>query len=378
MASLSMLPKLPKWIAPAATQENLEYIRLVNLDLSKFDNPDSRIELARDFYKAFTEEGFITISSHGISSEVWDQQMDLANAAMTMEPQDKVPYEVTPEEDEQGIYVGFKAAGGKGFHKEIDFYNMLLNDPKKERAHPPHLAPYLNETKKVMLYLRNTIQRKLLVLLAMCLEIPEDELLATHQPGASSSEYYRYMSYAPLSEEGILKSRGLFMPGHADWGTFSILFSQPVCALQVLDNSGVFKWVEYVPNVLIVNIGQSLELLTGGLFRATIHRVVTPPQDQKKSLRVGIFYFSRPNDDYPLVPFKNSPVLKRLGRDKPLDPTAIYTAAEFLGAKKHGYLKPDFDLDRPRDATLHEDPFREGDTLPALAEPLVALPGKTI
>ncbi|RDW84618.1 putative clavaminate synthase-like protein [Coleophoma cylindrospora] len=373
MASTISCP-ISKWIPAPSSKERLDYIQLVNLDLSRFDDLEGRQELARDFYKAFTEEGFLTLSGHGISEEVWAQQMDLAYTTMTLPPEEKALYEVTPEEDKQGIYAGFKEAGGKGFHREIDFYNMLLNG-SKERIHPPHLNPYMEETRKVMLHVRDDIQRKLLILLAMCLEMPEEELLATHKPGLSSSEYYRYMSYSPLSEEATIKSRGLFMPGHADWGTFSILFSQPVCALQVLDKTGVFKWVEYIPNVMIVNIGQCLELLTGGLFRATIHRVVTPPQDQKKELRVGIFYFSRPNDDLLIEPLRNSPVLRRLGFDKPLDPNITYTATGFLEAKKNGYLKPDFDFDRPRDAKLHSDPFREGDSFSVLAKPLVAVPG---
>lgn len=70
---------------------------------------------------------------------------------------------------------------------------MLLNDPKKGRAHPPHLAPYMEETRKVMLHVRDEIQRKFFVLLAMCLQIPEDDMLATHVPGESSFEYYRYV-----------------------------------------------------------------------------------------------------------------------------------------------------------------------------------------
>ena len=66
---------------------------MMNLDLSKFDDPQSREELAREFFKAFTEEGFATISGHGISKDVWDEQMDLANVVMTMSPQEKVLYE---------------------------------------------------------------------------------------------------------------------------------------------------------------------------------------------------------------------------------------------------------------------------------------------
>lgn len=119
----------------------MDYIQLANLDLSKFDDPEPRKELAQEFFKAFTEEGFVTVTGHGISEETWDMQMDLANAIMTMSPEDKVAYEgelvecrysttqpssailtitkVTKEEDEQGVYVGFKTAGGLGFHKEV-------------------------------------------------------------------------------------------------------------------------------------------------------------------------------------------------------------------------------------------------------------------
>ncbi len=121
-----------------------------------------------------------------------------------------------------------------------------------------------------------------------------------------------------------------------------------------------------------MNVGQGLEVLTGGLYKATIHRVVTPPADQINQLRVGIFYFSRPNDDYVMLPLTGSPVMKRLGFDKPIDPEHTFTATEFLEAKKHGYMKPDFDHDRPKDAT-HKDPFREGDRFQEI-EPLVHYP----
>lgn len=130
---------------------------------------------------------------------------------------------------------------------------------------------------------------------------------------------------------------------------------------------------QYKPYTLIVNVGQALELLTGGLFPATIHRVVTPPTDQVNFLRVGIYYFSRPNDDYILNPMKDSPILKRLGKDRPLDPTVTYNTAQFLEAKKHGYLKPELDFDRPRDSKMHSDPFHDGDTIKPTEKPLASI-----
>lgn len=73
----------------------MDYIKLQNIDLSRFDDPQARQKLAVQFYDAFTTEGFVTISGHGISEEVWDLQMDLCNTTMTMDPKDKVPYEGT-------------------------------------------------------------------------------------------------------------------------------------------------------------------------------------------------------------------------------------------------------------------------------------------
>lgn len=71
-----------------------------------------------------------------------------------------------------------------------------------------------------------------------------------------------------------------------------------------------------------------------------------------------------------MTPIAGSPVLKRLGFDKPLDPNNIFTATEFLRAKREGYMKPDFDLDRPKEK-MHIDPFRGGDKY-SVTKPLVS------
>lgn len=163
------------------------------------------------------------------------------------------------------------------------------------------------------------------------------------------------MIYNPRTDEDNQRYRDLYLAGHTDWGTFTFLFSQPISALQILDNHGQWKWVQYLPNALVVNVGEALELLTGGFFKATIHRVVKPPVDQVTKKRVGVIYFSRPVNEVPLQPL-DSPLLRRVGRDQPLDPV-VYTMPEYLNARKHGYKRLDFDNDRPREQGVHEDPF---------------------
>ena len=56
-----------------------------------------------------------------------------------------------------------------------------------------------------------------------------------------------------------------------------------------------------------------MEFLSGGQYKATIHRVVQPPVDQRGYERLGAFYFAFPDEDVKLVPLAESPVLQRAG-----------------------------------------------------------------
>jgi isopenicillin N synthase-like dioxygenase len=352
------IPEIPKFVPCAPTKEKLDYVDLVNIDLSKFDDPITRKELAKELLDGVTKHGFLTISNHGIPQDLCEHQVSVAHAVMTLPPDEKAPYEATPEEDARGRYVGFKPAGvlgtKGGFHKTLDHYNILTYDPENHQ-HPAILRPHMNEVNELISIIRAKVLRKLLVLVSMILEVPEEQVAATHAFGKESTEYLRYMIYNPRTEDDNQKYRDLYLAGHTDWGSFTFLFSQPISALQILSSTGEWKWVQYLPQSLVVNVGEALELLTGGLFKATIHRVIKPPADQEREKRIGVIYFARPVDAVNLEPI-DSPLLKRLGIDKPLDET-VYNMADYLNARKHGYKRLDFDHDKPRQDGYHADPF---------------------
>ncbi|KAL3418518.1 hypothetical protein PVAG01_10234 [Phlyctema vagabunda] len=349
---------IPEFTPCPPTKEKLDYVDLVNIDLSKFDDPQTRRTLAKELLDGVTKHGFLTISNHGIPKPLYKSQVSLAHAVMTLPPNEKAPYEATPEEDAKGRYVGFKPAGQLGikggFHKTLDHYNILTYDPENHQ-HPEILRPHMGEVNELISMIRSNILRKLLVLVSMILEVPEETVAASHAFGKESTEYLRYMIYNPRTDDDNHKYRDLYLAGHTDWGSFTFLFSQPISALQILSSSGEWKWVQYLEDSLVVNVGEALELMTGGLFKATIHRVVKPPVDQEREKRIGVIYFSRPVDAHMLQPF-DSPVLKRLGIDKSLD-EKVYNMADYLNARKHGYKRLDFDHDRPRQDGYHADPF---------------------
>ena len=114
----------------------------------------------------------------------------------------------------------------------------------------------------------------------------------------------------------------------SDYIGITILWSQPIAALQMMAPDGKWRWVKHIPNAVVrrtvlyitdfnvvcykvINAGDAMEFLSGGYYKATIHRVVQPPEDQRGYGRLGLFYFTLPNDNVVLAPNRESPVLQK-------------------------------------------------------------------
>ena len=69
-----------------------------------------------------------------------------------------------------------------------------------------------------------------------------------------------------------------------------------------------------------------MEMLSGGFYKGTIHRVTQPPVDQRGYTRVGAYYFAFADDSARLVPFSESPALQRVGIQRRIDDERAPTA----------------------------------------------------
>lgn len=85
----------------------------------------------------------------------------------------------------------------------------------------------------------------------------------------------------------------MYTPGHTDLGTITLLFRQPVAALQILNSENQWKWVKPQDATITINICDALSALTGGYFKSSVHRVHAPPEDQAHIDRLGVLYFAR-------------------------------------------------------------------------------------
>ncbi|KAK4685402.1 hypothetical protein P7C73_g4748, partial [Tremellales sp. Uapishka_1] len=100
----------------------------------------------------------------------------------------------------------------------------------------------------------------------------------------------RVIGYPPLPDG----AEGVSCGSHKDYGCLTFLLADPYpSALQVLSTTQEWINADPLPGCLVVNIGQMWEFWTGGLYPATLHRVV----HRSPTYRVSIPFFFEPNFD---------------------------------------------------------------------------------
>ncbi|KAJ7898077.1 hypothetical protein B0H13DRAFT_2234343 [Mycena leptocephala] len=284
MPSLTV-PPAPRHIAPPTTQEKLDYADLAVIDLSEAQDAKGRAESAIQVSEALRTHGFFTVINHGYTSSQIERMFDVADVPFSgVDSEEKQLY--TAKMEEAGSYQGYKPRQYwvifivNSFSFQIIITSALNRDVTK-RQHPEAVRPFLSEI----------------------------EAFARH---THFNVLHPILSY-PRSQTEELKTKNVWLKGHTDIGSISVLYSRPVSALQILGQDGKWKWVKHIENGLVINAGDTLEFISGGYYKATIHRVVQPPVNQRNFTRLGFFYFCMPDDDVKLVPFANSPVLQRVG-----------------------------------------------------------------
>ncbi|KAG2066337.1 Clavaminate synthase-like protein [Suillus decipiens] len=176
------------------------------------------------------------------------------------------------------------------------------------------LRPFLPELDDFAHHNHFNILHPILRLVALSLELPEETLVERHNFNRTGETTVTFKKWR--SDDAEEKSKNVWLKGHTDTGSITILWSQPIGGLQIMAPDGRWKWVRHINNSLVVNTGDMMRFFTGGYYKPTIHRVIQPPSDQRTYDRLGGYYFVMPDDDVRLLPFGESPVLKRVGIER--------------------------------------------------------------
>ncbi|CAG7917179.1 unnamed protein product [Penicillium olsonii] len=197
----------------------------------------------------------------------------------------------------------------------LEFYSIFKFIPSSERSHPDIIHQYATEIEGFSRHMHENVSFKILRVLALALELPEDQFVDGNRYEDECDSSIRYMLYHARSQQENRTFDNVYFRGHTDKGTLTFLFQQPIAALQIQPKEAEWEYLRIPAGSVAVNIADTLQFLTNGYLKSGFHRVIAPPSDQAHLDRLGLLYFVRPTDKLPWKTL-DSPFLRRNGHGK--------------------------------------------------------------
>ncbi|KAF2166028.1 hypothetical protein M409DRAFT_66921 [Zasmidium cellare ATCC 36951] len=312
-------PFVPEWVPPPVTNEKENFAQLKSIDLSLLDSDDPAVvnNLIQRVKTAIRDDGFLFLENYGVSLEQLHRQFALAQYLYSnISEEDKERLLFDPD---TGRWSGYKHPFGFKRHRAIpdgiEQFNWYKRDWEDLNRVPTCLHPFMDEIESFSNYLTKSVNRRLLTLFSRVLELPDDYLWNNVQShgGPTGEGYFRHALFRPVEKQTAEASKGLRMHGHTDFGLTTLLFSVPISCLQIWGRDEKWYYVPYKSGALVINIGDTLEIVSGGHFKATRHRVFKPPVDQRNSDRLSLVLFNSSVGDLRMSPVASSPLIQREG-----------------------------------------------------------------
>jgi isopenicillin N synthase-like dioxygenase len=228
------------------------------------------------------------------------------------------------------VYRGwFPLQNGQATYKEgIDLGPDLVtgpsavdpSDPLREATPLPDAAglPGWQERTREYYLAMTRLSAMLMRSIARGLALPEDTFDAAFEGGNSTLRLLRYPVRPPASFEGADpaevwteyagQQREVQGRAHVDSGFMTLLAQDGVGGLQAQFPDGAWLDVPPEEGALAVNFGKVLERWTGGLIRATVHRVLGPGEERYS---IPFFYEARVDAVIAPLPLAGAPPFER-------------------------------------------------------------------
>ena len=253
-------------------------IKTVDFSLFRDDNPRFVAELG----SALEEIGFAILSNHGIDQNLYHQcEQKIIEFFESTTLDDRLKYEASRFGSvNQGFFPVRKTTiihpdlvEGWVFCRRA--FNMDDDPNFKESDYwpIPEFEPFFRKIVKNHEKLILPLMQSMLTFLGSDATIYDEKLTKTNFG-------FRLNYYPPLTKDQ-LDSGGGRMLGHEDIDIFTILPTQSVAGLQVLNRKNN-KWIRLNPKFgdIILNTGDYMQRISNDIFPSTTHRVSPPVESE--------------------------------------------------------------------------------------------------
>ncbi|CAN4106192.1 unnamed protein product [Withania somnifera] len=269
-------PKLATVTSPSSCNLNIPVV-----DLSKILNSqDFHYEIMK-LSSSCEEWGFFQVINHGIDLDLLEKMEKIAMEFFMQPLEEKQKYPMAP-----GTVQGYGQAFVFSEDQKLDWCNMFALGVEPHFIRNPKLWPTkpLDFSETVDIYSREIrkLCKNLLKYIAISLGANEDIFEEMFGVAVQAVR----MNYYPACPRPDLV---LGLSPHSDGSALTVL-QQGKCSsvgLQILKDN-VWMPVQPIPNALVINIGDTIEVLTNGRYKSVEHRAVT--HQEKDRLSIVTFY----------------------------------------------------------------------------------------
>ncbi len=262
-----------------------------SIPILRADDP----RFAEHFIKASREIGFVAVTGHGIATSLFSEMRNMLVRLFDVDESVKQEGAITRTNYRGFIPLGFFTPNRLEVNgQQPDLYEGYklhwecpdgdpespLYGPNRWVAHVPDMAEIVGRYWEAC----DAFADSLLAVCAAELGVPASEFRAWHERPLTNMTLLHYPAQPAMGD-----ATGIHP--HKDTNVLTFLHPDPVGGLEVQTKAGEWIEVEAPIDALVVNIGEMLELWSGGEFVATPHRVLNRSAQERYSFP----YFIVPN-----------------------------------------------------------------------------------
>ncbi|RDX78679.1 Flavonol synthase/flavanone 3-hydroxylase [Mucuna pruriens] len=282
LASNQLKELPPHFIRPVNERpENTKAIEGVTVPLISLSQPHHL--LMKEIAEAASEWGIFLITDHGISQTLIQRLQEVGKEFFAL-PQDEK--EAHANDPSSGKFEGYGTKMTKNLEEKVewvDYYFHLMAPTSKVNydvwpKHPSSYREVTQEYNKEML----RVADKVLELLSEGLGL-ERKVLKSSLGDEEIEVEMKINMYPPCPQPQL----ALGVEPHTDMSALTLLIPNEVPGLQVWkDNAWVA--VNFLPNALLVHIGDQLQVLSNGKYKSVLHRSLVNKEQMRMSWAVFV------------------------------------------------------------------------------------------
>ena len=245
--------------------------------------------------EALSHCGFVYLIDHGVDGNTVAGAMSESRRLFSLSDEEKAKMSSLKTKEQQG----YVSPGREIFNREKTITEIReaydLTSVSPEATFPDKFVPGFREQLTQLAEQTKFLAIKVILpALASALNLDSDAFVKCHQNilGKGNFSKIRSIFYPPLSKT----NKGAVRCGeHTDYGTITFLYQDSMGGLEVKNVAG--DWIKATPvqNGILMNVGDLLEIFSGGVFPATLHRVVAV--DGEDGCRQSIVFFVHPDGE---------------------------------------------------------------------------------